>query len=445
MENSRKSNSADLAHQLAGRLATLISPHSSILIAFSGGVDSVVLLHILHQFAHRYAWQLSALHVHHGISPHADAWAAFCEQRCTAYNISFHLEQVDITPLREQGVEAAARQLRYAAYAKHRQDFLALAHHADDQAETVLLQLLRGAGVRGTSAMPMLVSRDTQWVRPLLGCTRVEIEDYARSHHLSWIEDESNADDRYPRNFLRRQVLPVLVQRFPAYRSTLARSAQHFHEASQLLDELAHQDASIAIQKEHLDVTALQTLSNARAKNLLRYFLQYLRAPMPQAAQLEDMLQQICTARADAAVCVSYGAWQVRRYRNEVYAMPTLPALENDLSVANQELAEMDWPMTGEHVAFIRTQGEGISLEKLLSAPVTLRVRQGGESLRPHSHASLRTLKNLLQEHHVPPWRRDRLPLLYSGATLVCVPGVAIAAEYQAGVDESGVQLKLYR
>ncbi len=445
MENSRKSNSADLAHQLAGRLATLIPPHSSILIAFSGGVDSVVLLHILHQFADRYAWQLSALHVHHGISPHADAWATFCEQRCAAYNLTFHLEQVDITPLREQGVEAAARQLRYAAYAKHRQDFLALAHHADDQAETVLLQLLRGAGVRGTSAMPMLVSRDTQWVRPLLACTRAEIDDYAHSHHLSWIEDESNADDSYPRNFLRHQVLPVLAQRFPAYRSTLARSAQHFHEASLLLDELAHQDASIAIRNEHLDVAALQTLSNVRAKNLLRYFLQYRGAPMPQAVQLEDMLQQLCTARDDAVVCASYGTWQVRRFRNQVYVMPILPALDSDLSVVNQELTEIDWPMTGEHMVFIRTQGEGVSLKKLLSAPVTLRVRQGGESLRPHLHASLRTLKNLLQEHQMPPWRRDRLPLLYSGETLVCVPDVAIAAEFQAGTEEAGVQLRLYR
>src|SRR5487761_1965070 len=146
MENSRKSNSADLAHRLAGRLAQLIPPHSSVLMAFSGGVDSVVLLHLLHQFAPRFSWQLSALHVHHGISPHADEWADFCEQRCAAYKLSFYLERVDIQPLREQGIEAAARQLRYAAYAKYARDFLVLAHHADDQAETVLLQLLRGSG-----------------------------------------------------------------------------------------------------------------------------------------------------------------------------------------------------------------------------------------------------------------------------------------------------------
>jgi tRNA(Ile)-lysidine synthase len=443
MENSRKSNSADLAHRLAGQLATLIPPHSSILIAFSGGVDSVVLLHLLHQFAPRFSWRLSALHVHHGISPHADDWATFCERRCAAYNISFHLEHVDIAPLREQGIEAAARQLRHAAYARHQRDFLALAHHADDQAETLLLQLLRGTGVRGASAMPMLTRRTTQWVRPLLACTRAEIVAYAKAHHLPWIEDESNADDRYPRNFLRHQVLPVLAQKFPAYRSTLSRSAQHFSEASTLLDELAQQDAITAIQDDRLKVAELRRLSAARAKNLTRYFLQSRGAPMPQTVQLDDMAQQLCGARDDAAVCVAYGGWQVRRYQNDVYALPALPDFDKHIQLPNQDLAPLEWSALGMQLDFVRTQGEGISLDKLRSAPVTLRVRQGGEAMRPHVHAAKRTLKNLLQEHQMPPWLRDRLPLLYCGEELVCVLGVAIAAGFQAEAGEEGMQMRL--
>ena len=442
MANSRKSSSADLARRLAGELAVVIPAHSSVLIAFSGGVDSVVLLHLLHQFAPRFSWQLAVLHVHHGISPDADAWAEFCEQRCAAYNISFHLERVDIAPLREQGIEAAARQLRYQAYARHECDFLALAHHADDQAETVLLQLLRGSGVRGASAMPMLAKREVQWVRPLLACTRAEIVAYAGAHHLPWIEDASNADDRYPRNFLRHKVLPILAERFPSYRQTLARSAQHFAEAGTLLDELAQMDAASAIHDETLDVAALQRLSTARAKNLLRYFLQSRGAAMPQTVQLDDMLQQLCSARDDAAVCIGFAGWQVRRYQGVVHVMQVLPDFDAALQLAWNHEASLSWSALAMRIDFAVATGRGISLARLCSAPVTLRFRQGGETLRPHTQRPTRTLKNLLQEQHVLPWLRDRLPLLYCGEVLVCVSG-AVAAEYQADEGEAGVEMRM--
>ncbi|MEQ1629178.1 MAG: tRNA lysidine(34) synthetase TilS [Gallionella sp.] len=443
MASSRKSNSVDLAQRLAGKLAQLIPPHSSILIAYSGGVDSVVLLHLLHHLAHRNSWQLSALHVHHGISPDAEVWAEFCEQRCAAYNISFHLERVDITPLREQGIEAAARHLRYQAFAKHHCDFLALAHHADDQAETLMLQLLRGSGVRGVSAMPMLAERGVHWLRPLLDCTRAEIVEYAQTHHLTWIEDASNADDAYPRNFLRHKVFPVLGQRFPSYRQTLARSAQHFAEASGLLDELAELDATSAIVGQILQVTALQKLSSARAKNLLRYFLQRRNAPMPQTVQLDDMLQQLCHARGDAELCIAYAGWEVHRYRDEVYAAPALPILDVSLRLPWHEEATLFWPTMDARIDFVATHGKGISLAKLRAAPVTLRVRQGGEMLRPNARAKTRKLKNLLQEQNILPWLRDRTPLLFCGEELVCVPG-AVAAEYQAGADEEGVEMQVF-
>jgi tRNA(Ile)-lysidine synthase len=442
MASSRKSNSVDLAHRLEQELATLIPPYSTVLIAFSGGVDSVVLLHIMHHLARRYSWQLSALHVHHGISSDADAWADFCEQRCAGYNISFHLERVDITPLREQGIEAAARQLRYQAFAQHHCDYLALAHHADDQAETLLLQLLRGAGVRGASAMPMLVQRDVRWLRPLLAFTRAEIVAYAQSHHLPWIEDASNADDNYPRNFLRHQVMPVLEQRFPTYRQTLARSARHFAEASSLLDELALTDAATTIIDQTLQVAALKSLSAARAKNLLRYFLQSRGAPMPQAAQLEDMLLQLYDARDDAAVCVEYAGWQVRRYQSRIFVLQALPDFDVTLILPWAQEVSLYWAALDKRIDFVQMQGGGISLAKLRRAPVTLRVRQGGESIRPQANAATRSLKNWLQEQCIPPWLRDRAPLLFCGEELVCVPG-AIAADYQAGEGEAGVEMQV--
>jgi tRNA(Ile)-lysidine synthase len=453
MANSRKSRSDKLSLSVAARISRLIPPGSRILVGLSGGVDSVVLLHLLHQFAPRYSWTLAALHVHHGISPNADSWAGFCATLCLELNISLHIEHVDIVPLRAHGLEAAARKLRHAAFVKQSCDFVALAHHADDQVETLFLQLLRGAGVRGASAMPALNS--VGLIRPLLHSSREEILAYAAEHKLQWIEDESNADVSYPRNFLRHRLLPLMGEKFPAYRDTLSRSAQHFAEAGDLLDDLARIDAVNLFSSTAsggggdgrdigLPVTRLQSLSHARAKNLLRYYLYQLGAPMPQVVQLDDMLSQLCNAREDAAVCVAFGAdWQLRRYRGCVYVLRALPEFDRNVVLRWTGQAELEWLALQRSVSFRQGTGSGISLAKLQTAQVTLRFRQGGEALRPHLHASTRTLKNLLQEHFVPPWQRDRLPLLYCGGDLVSIPGIAIAAEYQAKADENSLKLTL--
>jgi tRNA(Ile)-lysidine synthase len=435
----------ELPERVSAQIAPLLPAHSSIMIGLSGGVDSVVLLHLLKELSAQFSWQLAALHVHHGISPNADEWARFCADLCARHHIPLRVEHVDIAPLRAHGIEAAARKLRHAAFAEQSCDFVAVAHHADDQAETLLLQLLRGAGVRGASAMPFHVKRadSPDLLRPLLHCSRQEILDYAEAHRLHWIEDESNADDNYPRNFLRHRVLPLLGERFPAYRDTLSRSAQHFAEAGRLLDELAQQDAKQAIEGETLAVAALQALSQSRAKNLLRYFLHGLGAPMPQAVQLDDMLQQLCNAREDAAVCIAYSEWQVRRYQGKVYALRALGEFDQGFVLPWRGEAELDWAALGTRLHFKHTDSSGIGLAKLQRAPVTLRLRRGGETLRPHPDAATRTLKNLLQEHHVPPWQRDRLPLLYCGDDLVCVPGVAIAAEYLEQGHEAAIRIEL--
>lgn len=441
MANTRKS-SCNLTGRVTDALSSLVPSGSSLLVGLSGGVDSVVLLHLLAQISRQFSWRLSALHVHHGISPHADSWAAFCGELCTRYSIPFLVEHVDIVPLRDMGIEAAARQLRHAALARQPADFIVLAHHRDDQAETMLLQLLRGAGVRGASAMPLLKPRQggAALLRPLLEAERGELESYARAHGLRWVEDESNEDVSYPRNFLRHRVLPVLAQRFPAYRATLARSARHFAEAAELLDALAEQDAGAAMQGERLSVLALRQLSAARGKNLLRYFLAARGAPIPDSTRLAEMLRQLCEARMDAQIRITWQGWQLRCYREHAYAMPVmLPPC--DFCMAWQGETEMSLPASHGVLRFESALGQGISREKLRQGRVQIRSRHGDVTIQPHAARPHRSLRNLLQELGMPPWQRELLPLLYCGDEPVCVPGVAVSASYQARIDEPGLVL----
>ena len=439
MANSRKS-SFNLTERVADTLTSIVPRGRSLLLGLSGGVDSVVLLHLLVQLAPRFSWSISALHVHHGISPHADGWTEFCSRLCAVYSVPLIVERVDITPLRDKGIEAAARQLRHAALSRQSCDFIALAHHRDDQAETLLLQLLRGAGVRGASGMPVLKKRHDAppLVRPLLDIERGELEAYAREHELSWVEDDSNEDINYPRNFLRHQVLPLLEQRFPAYRTTLARSARHFAEASELLDELAAQDAEGAMDGERLSVAALSLLSAARGKNLLRYFLVARGAPIPDSTRLAEMLRQLCVAGEGAQIHITWQSWQLRCYREHAYVLPgTLPAVE--FSMVWQGETEINLPGSHGNLHFQRVTGQGLALNKLQQAKVTIRSRQGSEAIQLHPARPRQSLRNLLPQQDIPPWQRALIPLLFCGNELVCIPGLAVAAAFAAQAQEDGV------
>jgi tRNA(Ile)-lysidine synthase len=441
MANSRKS-SFDLTEHVADALSPFLSAGSTILLGLSGGVDSVVLLHLLQHLSLRCSWRLSALHVHHGINPQADAWTVFCADLCALYGVTLQVKRVDIAPLRSLGIEAAARKLRHAALAQQQVDFVVLAHHLDDQAETLLLQLLRGAGVRGASAMSAARHRANvpTLLRPLLNVPRSILLEYAQQHALQWVEDESNADDTYPRNFLRHRILPLLEQRFPAYRKTLLRSAQHFAEATELLDELAQQDAEGSIANNRLDTAKLRVLGVVRGKNLLRYFLAAQGAPIPDSTRLQEMLRQLCNARQDAQVCIDWQGWQMRRYRDHAYTMPTLPP-PVDFTVIWHGEVETSLPPPHGALHFKHVIGQGISLAKLQLGVVQIRSRHGGENIRVDAARKQRNLKNLLQEHERLPWQRNLLPLLFCDADLVCVPGIAIANTYRAQPDEAGVEV----
>lgn len=262
-------------------------------MAFSGGVDSVVLLHALASIAGDFSLQISAVHVHHGLSPHADDWRDFCGQICESFGLPLTVIPVEVDRQSGVGLEGAARSARYAAFERVHAPFLALAHHLDDQAETVLHQMLRGTGLKGLAGMgeTRALKPGTTLIRPLLGVPRQAIDDYAHAHGLRWVEDESNADTAYTRNHLRHAVLPVLEQRFPHVRESLARVGRHAAEADEMLEALAKID--LAWDGTQAFASALDRLPMARQINALYYWLRWVDAPQPSRTQLESWAKQL--------------------------------------------------------------------------------------------------------------------------------------------------------
>ncbi|MDB5864298.1 MAG: tilS [Betaproteobacteria bacterium] len=453
MASSRKSKPADrgrldLAALLAARLKTIVGPGDRLLLALSGGVDSVVLLDILARIAPRLRVDLSALHVDHQLSPHSKTWAKFCREACRARGIPCRVVKVDVA--HGNSTESAARVARYAALRKSRADFIVLAHNADDQAETVLLQLFRGAGVRGLAAMAPVRKdegrgmRDegckTSLVRPLLDVSREQIEAYAKRRELVWVEDESNAGTAYLRNWVRHELAPRIAERVPGYRTTLVRAASNMGEAAELLDDLAALDAGDAAAGGPLPLVRLRELSVPRAKNLLRFVIAARGWRLPDADRLAEALRQALKARADARVHVDLGDCELRRRAGLLYLLPTRAVVPPDAVVVWRGEPEITLEGLGGILAMRRERGIGMSLARLETGPVTIRARLGGERLQPAANRPIRTVKNLLQEASMPAWERDRVPFIYAGDTLACIPGVAVDHRFHAGPGEPSVE-----
>jgi tRNA(Ile)-lysidine synthase len=450
-----------VATRVAAQIKRIVRPADRLLVGFSGGVDSVVLLDSLARLRRVLRFRLAALHVNHQLSPNAGRWAAFCRTFCRERGIPFR--GVKVRVVRGDGTEAAARAARYAAYAREPADYVVLAQHQDDQAETVLLQLLRGAGVKGLAAMPLLRreergvrskegTRDRQGcaphsspltphiLRPLLDVTRQEILEYAKRRGLKWVEDESNTNTYFLRNFLRHEVLPVIARRFPGYRGTLARSAQHLAEASRVLDEVAAADAAGHMDEGTLAIEALRRLPAARAKNLLRHFLSRRGVGMPGAERLDEALRQALTAKEDARVLIDLGDVALRRFENRLHAVPKLAALRPGYARRWRGEKKLLLPELGGVLAMDRGRGAGISVARLRGRPVTIRVRRGGERLQPDAGRPRRSLKNLFQEARVPPWQRERLPLIFCGDELVWATGIGVDCAYSSARGEPALK-----
>lgn len=297
-------------------LGRWVSPCQSVTVGLSGGVDSVVLLHALR----RVPVPLSAIHVHHGLSPNADAWQRHCEELCARWSVPLTVVRVTVSRASDKGPEGAARQARHGALAKASADWIALAHHQGDQVETLLFNLLRGTGLRGAGAM---AERRDRLLRPLLPLGRGTIMAYAENHGLSWIDDESNADIRYSRNFLRHLIVPHLCRRFPAAETTLAAAARRFAEAQGLLDDLAALDLAERPHEFPVEVVWLSSLAEARARNVLRYLLALRGVGVPSEERLVEALRQFLTAAPDRHPSVIMGSWQLFRRRGRIELEPS--------------------------------------------------------------------------------------------------------------------------
>jgi tRNA(Ile)-lysidine synthase len=416
-------------------LAALGDLHGTRLaVGLSGGVDSVVLLHVLRALAPEFGYSLSAIHVHHGISPNADRWADFAARLCRDRDIPLVTRHVTLRR-RGKGIEAAAREARYDAYARLPTDAIALAHHLDDQAETVLLNLLRGAGVRGASGMRRngtlrgADGRAIRLLRPLLEVPRGAIIGYAEAQRLDWVEDESNRDDKLARNFLRLRVAPLLAQRFPQWRRSLARAAAHFAEADRLLER------SVA-PAERVSPASLRALEPAAAKLQLRALLAGAGLRAPSARKLSDMLRQLLGAAPDRRIAIEHDGMVLRVFRGALLLAPRAQVRGSEVAWRGEQ--RLDLPGFGGELRFRRVRGEGIDPRLLSGGEFIVRPRSGGERLQPDARRPRRSLKNLFQENSVPAWEREQLPLLFRGQSLVWAPGLGIDVKFRAMPDAQG-------
>ena len=413
-------------------------PEAPLVVGFSGGLDSTALLHALAASTAARAQGLRALHVHHGLHPDADAWAEHCERICAGLDLPLRVLRVQVDHADGRGPEGAARAARLAAFraALDADDVLALAHHRDDQAETILMRLLRGAGGDGLAAMRRRSRLGTLHLwRPLLDLPRAALRDYAMANALRWIEDPSNADARYDRNFLRHRVLPLLAERWPHASRNLARSAALIAEQSQLLAAATTvQLDALQVAQDALSLPNLLAYPRAQRSRILRAWLIRLDGHPPPASILAAIERDLLHARADGDACLAWAHVVVHRWRDRLHAMHPCAPLPTDWSARWDGRSRLCMP-------------DGASLELHVAdgfdAPLMVHARRGGERIRlagrEHSHA----LKHVLQDRGVPPWTRAQMPLLFADdGELLAAGDSLLSARMERWLHAHGAHLR---
>lgn len=401
-----------------------------IYIAYSGGLDSQVLLHLCATQKHLRK-DIIAVYVNHGLQAAAEDWAEHCRQQAQILGVTFRCLTVDAQAKTGESPEAAARNARYQALQLLLQanDLLLLAQHREDQMETVMLQLFRGAGVQGLAAMPIATRFGTgTMIRPLLNVAKADIRAYAETHDLHWVEDPSNLSHDFDRNYLRNAVIPLLKQRWPSLDKTVARSALHCGEASYLLNEWSSQTLPSLIDpvNNSLSIARLQGFSPSQINWLLRQWLQSLGLKPPSQTLLQTINEQLIEARDDAKPRISIQGYVLKKYRHHLFCLHP----KHLLKPAN----ELEWPpaqpalqQTNGYTLTRTSSPSGIDQTQWHASKITLTPRGGGEKLKLPGRDGQHSLKKLYQEAGIPPWERDTRPLLYLNGRLAAVPGLWIA------------------
>ena len=432
------------AQQLATILDRLPQPRRW-LVGFSGGLDSTVLLHAL--VAAKSTIPVVAIHVNHGLSSRAEQWQQHCEALAAQWRVELICENVEVSN-RGRGIENAAREARFAIFERHVQtgDVLLLAHHLADQAETLLYRLLRGTGPRGLGGMqPCRQFHRGHIARPLLEFSRRRIADYAETNQLTWIDDDSNQQHVFDRNYLRHRVMPALAERWPDFQQRWSQSATLCREAEQLNEDLAALDLSACGERierlgHSVKLAALAQLAPYRRRNMLRYWLRCHYAAVPEQQHLQEIERQFFSQSVPSAdrssAKVAWGTTELRCFAERLYLLPRLPDSDSSVELIWDGI---DTPLTLPDGSSLSTQSGGQLL--LPSAPVEIRWRQGGERCQPHRRAHSQTLKKLLQEYQLEPWLRDRVPLVYCGGRLAAVGDLWVCKDFVAQSHQTALSL----
>ncbi len=418
-------------------------------VAFSGGLDSQALLHLFSQLQTEYSAELHAVHVDHGLQADSGRWAALCEERCRKLQIPITSLAVTVAPEPGESLEAVARRERYGAMARlmGAGDILFTAHHQDDQAETLLLQLLRGSGPSGLAAMPAVTPFGPGFhARPLLGFSRQELHDYALAYGLAWVEDQSNRDISFDRNYLRQRVIPLLRERWPALGRTLSRSASHCAEAQGLIDTLAQEDLARISEAdgEGVPISELKALPAPRVRALLRAWMKERGFPLPDTVRLDRILSELIPAAADRNPEVHWPGAMVRRFQDRLYLLAPQPPLDADMVLEWDGESVLELP-AGLGTLSVEKGNRGIALSAWRSAPIQVHFRGGGERCCPAGQSGTRSLKKLFQEKGIPPWQRERIPLVSVGGELAAVGDICICEPFAARTGEPAVRLRWER
>jgi tRNA(Ile)-lysidine synthase len=408
---------------------------AALSVAFSGGEDSTALLGLLAQLPPVRA-RLRALHIDHGLHAESRSWVRLCRATCRALQVPFVTRRLDLPRTPGQSLEALARNGRYAALAALLRpgELLLTAHHLDDQLETVLLQLLRGAGLPGLAAMPAVMPLGAGWlVRPLLPVSRAALRTWVRQSALTCVTDPSNADDALDRNFLRHRVLPQILERWPGAVATVTRSARHLAQAQDLLDGMACADVARAADGAALSVAALRALPLPRRRNALRFWIAQSGAAVPDTRRLEEIAVTLLAARVGANPSVGWGRIQVQRHSGRLSLEPIRePADGYELNWDLRHMPRLILPQEAGWLELVSC-AHGCIDAAVLPAQVTVRTRRGGERLRPRIGGPSRTLKSLLQTQQVSLLERRRLPLLFAADHLAAAGDLWVDASWQAG------------